>query len=213
MVYRKKSLGLTLMSPFNLLQHKLCCFLISALNSWNLDLSILLPVFLFCFCASFIPFSNLPSNLRCNRRDVSYRSTCLKRTIFIYSLLYEGSYQIGDFLNRTRTRMTIEMFILFKIWRTSPHGVTVTLLIQINFTPWFLSWGNKLTCAHSFDRNWHVPLNQRKGENGRRKTLWKKNKKKNKQKNKQNKQTKNQLELRAKCISGQRQYPLENPGC
>ena len=46
LVYRWKSLGLTLMSPTKLLTYKSCCFLISALicclSSWNLDLSLLL---------------------------------------------------------------------------------------------------------------------------------------------------------------------------
>ena len=50
LVYRYKSLGLTLMPPtMHLLTYKSCCFLISALiyclRSWNLDLSLLLPVF------------------------------------------------------------------------------------------------------------------------------------------------------------------------
>ena len=58
---------------------------------------------------SFTPFSNLPSNLRCNPRDGSCRSNCLIGNILIYSLQNEGSYQIEVFLNRTRTRMTTKI--------------------------------------------------------------------------------------------------------
>ena len=54
---------------------------------------------LFCLSMSFVPFSNIPSNLWCNPRDGSYRSTCLRGNVLIYSLLYERSYQIEVFLN------------------------------------------------------------------------------------------------------------------
>ena len=68
---------------------------------------------LFCLCMSLIPFSLIPSNLRCNPMDESYTSTCLRGTILIYSLLYEGNCQIEVFLKRTR--MTIEIFTLCKV--------------------------------------------------------------------------------------------------
>ena len=94
---------------------------------------------LFCLCTSFIPFSNLPSNLRCNPRDGSYRSLVLEG---IYLSTASCTKEVIK-LNRTRTRMTIEIFILCKVWRISPQRVKVTLLMQINLTPWFLPWRNK----------------------------------------------------------------------
>ena len=118
--YWYKYLGLTLMSPNNLLTYKSCCFLMSALisclSSWNLHLSLLLPV-VFAFAWVLFLFLNLHSNLRCNPRDGSYQSTCLRGNILIYSLLNEEGYQIEVFLNRTRTRMNIEIFFLCKVWR------------------------------------------------------------------------------------------------
>ena len=57
-------------SPTKLFTYESCYFLTSALISLlevsNFDLSLLLPVFFFCLCMSFIFPANLPSYLRCN---------------------------------------------------------------------------------------------------------------------------------------------------
>ena len=68
------------MSPTTLLKYKSCCFLIPALICCQfLKLrSEFTTTSLLCLCMSFIPFSNLPSNLRCNPMDGSYRPTCPK---------------------------------------------------------------------------------------------------------------------------------------
>ena len=50
---------------------------------------------LFCLSMSFIPFSNLPFNLRYNRRGGSYRSTCLTGNILTYSRLNVGKKKVS----------------------------------------------------------------------------------------------------------------------
>ena len=74
---------------------------------------------LFRFRMGFIPFSIflLVSDI-IQGTEATDMSICLRKDVLIYSLLYDGSYQINVFLVRTRTKTTIEIFILCKIWRT-----------------------------------------------------------------------------------------------